>query len=105
MDTTIGRQWSVFYAYTAWSVVLVLVMVPLGIILFLDANVSALLATEPITTAVLIAQIALGAWSGWRALEGGPQRTPSLGGTAGGSAGWARFPRICPCSPWPPPRH
>lgn len=70
MDTTIGRQWSVFYAYTAWSVVLVLVMVPLGIILFLDANVSALLATEPITTAVLIAQIALGAWSGWRALEG-----------------------------------
>ncbi|MGP5304533.1 sensor histidine kinase [Brachybacterium alimentarium] len=69
MDTTLGRQWRVFYAYTAWSVVLVLVLLPLGIALFHGTKIPALLAVQPAATVLLIVQIALGAWSGWRSLE------------------------------------
>lgn len=69
MDTTVGRQWSVFYAYTAWSVVLVLALLPLGIALLLGTKVPVLLGSQPVATALLIAQIALAAWSGWRSLE------------------------------------
>lgn len=69
MDTTLGRQWRVFYAYTAWSVVLVLVLLPLGIALFHGTTIPALLAVQPAATVLLIVQIALGAWSGWRSLE------------------------------------
>ncbi|RCS77393.1 sensor histidine kinase [Brachybacterium alimentarium] len=69
MDTTLGRQWRVFYAYTAWSVVLVLVLLPLGIAPFHGTKIPALLAVQPAATVLLIVQIALGAWSGWRSLE------------------------------------
>ena len=69
MDTTIGRQWSVFYAYTAWSIVLVLAMLPLGVTLVLGAKIPTLLAAQPVATALLIVQIALAVWSGWRSLE------------------------------------
>ena len=69
MDTTIGRQWSVFYAYTAWSVVLVLAMLPLGVTLALGTKIPTLLAAQPVATALLVLQIALATWSGWRSLE------------------------------------
>lgn len=69
MDTTIGRQWSVFYAYTAWSVVLVLAMLPLGITLLLGTKIPALLGSQPVATTLLVVQIVLAAWSGWRSLE------------------------------------
>ena len=36
MDTSTGRQWSVFYAYTAWSILVVLMMLPLGVGVFLE---------------------------------------------------------------------
>ncbi|MDN6301967.1 MAG: histidine kinase [Brachybacterium sp.] len=68
MSTTMGRQWSVFYAYTAWSIVLLLVLFPLGVALLLDTKVPLLLAVEPAATVVLIVQIAVSAWSGHRAL-------------------------------------
>jgi len=68
VNTTIGRQWSVFYAYTAWSIVLLLVLFPLGVALVLDTKVPLLLAVEPVATVVLIVQIAVSAWSGHRAL-------------------------------------
>lgn len=68
METTIGRQWSVFYAYTAWTVVGVVALLPLGAALFLDLRVPAAFATAPLTTAVLCGQIVLGAWSAWRAM-------------------------------------
>ncbi|AXK46925.1 sensor histidine kinase [Brachybacterium saurashtrense] len=70
METSTGRQWSVFYAYTAWSVVVLIVLIPLGVALLLDTRVPELLVLHPAATAVLIAQIALSAWSGHRALAG-----------------------------------
>lgn len=100
MDTTLGRQWRVFYAYTAWSVVLVLVLLPLGIALFHGTKIPALLAVQPAATVLLIVQIALGAWSGWRSLEAWAAAEASPAGTAGGSAGWAVSPWIRSC--WPP---
>ena len=70
MTTTVGRQWSVFYAYTAWTVVGVVALFPLGVALFLDMRIPVAAADAPLTTAVLCAQIALGAWSAWRAMTG-----------------------------------
>lgn len=69
VDTTVGRQWRVFYAYTAWSVVLVLAMLPLGITLFLGTKIPTMLASQPVATALLLVQIGLAIWSGWRSLE------------------------------------
>ncbi|GAA1487089.1 sensor histidine kinase [Brachybacterium fresconis] len=67
-DSTLGRQWSVFFAYTAWSVVGVLVMLPLGVALFAGLSVPQAFAADPISSAAVTLQIGLGAWSGWRAL-------------------------------------
>jgi two-component system sensor histidine kinase DesK len=69
VNTTIGRQWSVFYAYTAWTVVGVVALLPLGVALFLQLRIPAAFATAPLTTAMVSIQIALGAWSAWRAME------------------------------------
>ncbi|GAA1310283.1 MAG: sensor histidine kinase [Brachybacterium tyrofermentans] len=69
MDTSAGRQWSVFYAYTAWTLVGVVALLPLGIALFLDLRIPVAAASAPLTVAVLCGQIALGAWSAWRAME------------------------------------
>ena len=69
MTTTVGRQWSVFYAYTAWTVVGVVALFPLGVALFLDMRIPVAAADAPVTTAVLCGQIALGAWSAWRAMK------------------------------------
>ncbi|MGO1258764.1 MAG: sensor histidine kinase, partial [Brachybacterium sp.] len=69
MESTVGRQWSVFYAYTAWTVVGVVVLLPLGIALFLDLRIPAAFAAAPLSAAALCGQIALGAWSAWRAME------------------------------------
>lgn len=79
MDTTIGRQWSVFYAYTAWSVVLVLALLPLGITLALGTRLPELLGAHPLGAALLVVQIALAAWSGWRSLEGWSAADASTG--------------------------
>src|SRR5699024_5338257 len=68
VEARTARQWSVFYAYTAWSVVLILAIFPLGVLLAFGAAVPALLAEAPTATAVLLVQIVLGAWSGHRAL-------------------------------------
>ena len=69
MDTTVGRQWSVFYAYTAWTVVGVVALLPLGTALFQDLRIPVAATGAPLTVAVLCGQIALGAWSAWRAME------------------------------------
>ena len=69
MDTTVGRQWSVFYAYTAWTLVGVVALLPLGVALFLNLRIPVAAAGAPLTTAVLCGQIALGAWSAWRAMK------------------------------------
>lgn len=69
MESTVGRQWSVFYAYTAWTVVGVVVLLPLGIALFLDLRIPAAFAAAPLSAAALCGQIALTAWSAWRAME------------------------------------
>lgn len=69
MESTVGRQWSVFYAYTAWSVVGSLVLLPLGVMFFLGTRLPSLLADHPAATVLLVGQIALGAWSGRRALS------------------------------------
>ncbi|MGO1686285.1 MAG: sensor histidine kinase, partial [Brachybacterium sp.] len=66
MTPSSGRQWTVFFAYTAWSVVLVLVMVPLGALALLGLSLPAAFAAHPIATAVLLVQILVGAWSGRR---------------------------------------
>lgn len=68
MKTRTARQWSVFYAYTAWSVVLIQAIFPLGVLLAFGTPVPALLAEAPAATAVLIVQMVVGAWSGHRAL-------------------------------------
>ena len=68
METRTARQWSVFYAYTAWSVVLILALFPLGVLLAFSTSVPALLAEAPAATGVLLVQVVLGAWSGHRAL-------------------------------------
>ena len=68
METRTARQWSVFYAYTAWSVVLIQAIFPLGVLLAFGTPVPALLAEAPAATAVLLVQIVVGAWSGHRAL-------------------------------------
>ena len=68
METRTARQWSVFYAYTAWSVVLIQAIFPLGVLLAFGTPVPALLAEAPAATAVLIVQMVVGAWSGHRAL-------------------------------------
>lgn len=77
MDTTLGRQWSVFFAYTAWSVVGVLVMLPLGVALFAGLSVPQAFAADPVSSAAVTLQIGLGAWSGWRALAGWAAAEPS----------------------------
>ncbi|MGP4914154.1 sensor histidine kinase [Brachybacterium tyrofermentans] len=69
MDTTVGRQWSVFYAYTAWTVVGVVALLPLGTALFQDLRLPVAATGAPLTVAVLCGQVALGAWSAWRAME------------------------------------
>ncbi|WP_193105028.1 sensor histidine kinase [Brachybacterium sp. FME24] len=69
MNTAVGRQWSVFYAYTAWTVVGVVVLLPLGVTAFLDLRLPTAFTLAPLTTAVLCGQVMLGAWSAWRALE------------------------------------
>lgn len=69
MDTTVGRQWSVFYAYTAWTVVGVVALLPLGTALFQDLRIPVAATGAPLTVAVLCGQIALGAWSAWRAMQ------------------------------------
>lgn len=68
METRTARQWSVFYAYTAWSVVLIQAIFPLGVLLAFGTPVPALLAEAPAATAVLLVQMVVGAWSGHRAL-------------------------------------
>src|SRR5690606_21811978 len=68
VETRTARQWSVFYAYTAWSVVLIQAIFPLGVLLAFGTPVPALLAEAPAATAVLIVQMVVGAWSGHRAL-------------------------------------
>lgn len=81
MTTTIGRQWSIFYAYTAWTVVGVLVLLPLGIAAFTDLAVFASFAAHPVVGVLLCAQVALGAWSGWRAMRNWSQAaTPARRG-------------------------
>lgn len=77
MTPTIGRQWNVFYAYTAWTLVGVVALLPLGIALFLDLRIPAAVAHAPLTTAVLCAQIALGAWSAWRAMTAWAAAAPA----------------------------
>ncbi len=69
MTTTVGRQWSVFYAYTAWSLVGVVALLPLGVALFLGLRIPVSAADAPLTTALVCVQIALGAWSAWRAMK------------------------------------
>ena len=68
METRTARRWSVFYAYTAWSVVLIQAIFPLGVLLAFGTPVPALLAEAPAATAVLLVQMVVGAWSGHRAL-------------------------------------
>ena len=68
MTPSSGRQWTVFFAYTAWSVVLVLVMVPLGVLALLGLSLPAAFAAHPIATTVLLLQILIGAWSGRRTM-------------------------------------
>jgi len=69
VETSPGRQWSVFYAYTAWSIVIVLAMFPLGAALALGVRVPGLVDVAPVASSVLLAQIVLSAWSGHRSLR------------------------------------
>ena len=67
MTTT--RQWSIFFGYTAYSTVAVLMMVPLGVLLLLDARFPALMVVQPVATTMLLVQILVGGWSGWRIMR------------------------------------
>ena len=69
MDTSTGRQWSVFYAYTAWSILVVLMMLPLGVGVFLEFGLRQQFSGHPALSALLLVQIAVGAWSGWRTMR------------------------------------
>ena len=69
MDTSTGRQWSVFYAYTAWSILVVLMMLPLGVRVFLEFGLRQQFSGHPALSALLLVQIAVGAWSGWRTMR------------------------------------
>jgi two-component system sensor histidine kinase DesK len=68
--TTTTRQWSIFFGYTAYSIVAILVMVPLGVLLLLETRIPTLLAAHPVaTTLLLLMQIIVGGWSGWRIMR------------------------------------
>ncbi|WP_114853340.1 sensor histidine kinase [Brachybacterium sp. YJGR34] len=69
MTTTSGRQWGIFFAYTAYSVLTMVVMAPLGVLLLLGARLPGLASSDPVVTAMLVAQIAAGAWSTWRTMR------------------------------------
>src|SRR5699024_8619856 len=69
VDTSTGRQWSVFYAYTAWSILVVLMMLPLGVGVFLEFGLRQQFSGHPALSALLLVQIAVGAWSGWRTMR------------------------------------
>lgn len=69
MDTTVGRAWSVFYAYTAWSVVGMVLLMPLIAAMFLRLPVPVALASSPLSVALLCLQLALASWSAYRTLD------------------------------------
>ena len=77
--TSIGRQWTVFFAYTAWSVVLVLVMVPLGVLALLRLSLPVSFGEDPLATTALLAQVLVAAWSGRRAMDAWAQGAPPVG--------------------------
>jgi len=64
-----ARQWTIFFAYTAYSVVAVLVMLPLGVLMFLGARLPGAMSAHPVPTLLLLAQIVLGGWSAWRIMR------------------------------------
>ena len=64
-----GRPWRVFYSYTAWSVVVLLLLYPIAVAGLLDLDLTAALAEHPAAVVLLAVQILLGAWSARRAME------------------------------------
>ncbi|MFC7456029.1 sensor histidine kinase [Brachybacterium sp. GCM10030267] len=82
-----GRQWRVFFSYTAWSVVLILVLYPASLLAYTGVGPSVILADHPVVVVLIAAQIALGAWSAWRAL-----------------AAWSRTAGPAVRGPWDLPR-
>src|SRR5699024_3545512 len=69
----------VFFAYTAWSVVLVLVMVPLGVLALLRLSLPVSFGEDPLATTALLAQVLVADWSGRRAMDAGAQGAPPVG--------------------------
>ncbi|MGP9538226.1 sensor histidine kinase [Brachybacterium sp. AOP43-C2-M15] len=69
MTTTSTRQWSIFFSYTAYSVVVVLVLMPLGVLLVLSARLPDALAAHPFATVLLLVQLAVGGWAAWRTMH------------------------------------
>ncbi|APX33806.1 histidine kinase [Brachybacterium sp. P6-10-X1] len=67
--TTTARQWSIFFAYTAYSVVTVLVLLPLGVLQFLGVRLPESMGAHPVATTLLLVQMAVGGWSSWRTMH------------------------------------
>lgn len=62
------RPWRIFFQFTAWSIVVVMLMLPLGVALVFDLPMSSLPRTDPVATALIAVQAGLAGWSSWRGL-------------------------------------
>lgn len=67
--STQGRQWTIFFVYTLWSVLLVIVMVPLILSIFAGLTVSQILREHALPSALIAVQTVLGAWSARAAMR------------------------------------
>ncbi|MGY5765757.1 sensor histidine kinase [Brachybacterium sp. DNPG3] len=73
------RPWRIFFRFTAWSVVVVMLMLPLGVMLVLDLPLASLPRTDPLATTLLAAQAALSGWSAWRGMAAWAAQTAPHG--------------------------
>ena len=76
---TQGRQWTIFFVYTLWSVLLVIVVAPLALSFVAGTSIADALRDWPLSSGLVAAQTVLGAWSARAALHSWAQG-PALAG-------------------------
>lgn len=72
-----GRQWTIFFVYTLWSVLLVIAVAPLALSFVAGASIADAWREQPLPSALIAVQTVLGAWSARTALRSwaqGPAR-------------------------------
>ena len=67
---TQGRQWTIFFVYTLWSVVLIVAMVPFVLAIVVGPPLTEGARAAPLSFALIAVQTVLGAWSARAALRG-----------------------------------